>query len=731
MMTSIAELFSLAWQHHQAGSFGQAEQVFRQIVQADPRHADAWCFLGVVCQAQGKLAEAEVNYRQAVKLWPGHHVAQNGLGIILAQTGRLDQAAAAFHQLTITHPQDADVFNNLGLVRGQQGQLDEAIACYQRAVKLRPSFAAAQKNLNLALEQMQAQSKTLADRIRADGQSAAATSHALNERATTLIEQGQFDEARVLLQRAVELEPAHADANINLANVFVRLERYDDAIVQYKKALQLRPDHFGSHYILGIALQDKGQLAEAEKHFRQAILLNPNFADTYNSLGLALIGQGRVDEAVACYHDALRLRPDYLAACINLGAALEQQEKLDEAIACCEYALRLDPRSAAACCNMGMALKRQGKLDAAMARFDQTVDLEPTYGAAHWNRATTWLLQGDFERGWVEYECRWMQPDFGNRHFIQPAWDGSSLEGKTILIYAEQGIGDTFQFVRYVRLVQQRGGHVVFQCPPKLLKLMGNLPEIDSLVVKDSPMSAFDVHAALLSLPGIFHTSLATVPAEVPYLYPKCELVEQWRKTMCEVRGSTFDVRKISSDIEHRTSNVAHSANSEGLTSNFAQGFKVGIAWQGNPEFREDRQRSMPLACFAPLARVPGVQLISLQKVAGTKQLRDPGVRLSVLDLADRLDEEVGPFMDTAALIKNLDLIISSDTAVPHLAGALGVPVWVALPTIPDWRWLLDREDSPWYPTMRLFRQCRYGHWDDVFERMADELKSFLATGSL
>ena len=344
-----------------------------------------------------------------------------------------------------------------------------------------------------------------------------------------------------------------------------------------------------------------------------------------------------------------------------------------------------------------MVLKRQGKIEAAMARFEETLHLDPNYASARWNRAAVWLLQGDFERGWAEYEWRWTQPDFGHRRFVQPAWDGSPLAGKTILLYAEQGIGDTLQFVRYVPLVQERGGRVILQCPLQLMKLLATLPGIERLVVKDDPLSAFDVHAALLSLPAIFHTSLDNVPASVPYLQANADLIEHWRKELAK------------SDVDYRT---------------FASGpvFKIGITWQGNPAFKDDRYRSIPLARFERLASVPGVQLISLQKGPGIEQLQELGERFPILDLGNRLDEDSGPFMDTAAVLKNIDLVISSDTALPHLAGALGVPVWVALPLVPDWRWLLEREDCPWYPTMRLFRQTKLGCWQNVFERIAETL---------
>ena len=273
----------------------------------------------------------------------------------------------------------------------------------------------------------------------------------------------------------------------------------------------------------------------------------------------------------------------------------------------------------------------------------------------------------------------------------QPRWNGSDLEGRAILVYSEQGLGDTIQFIRYAPLVEQRGGKVLFECQPALMPLLANAQGIDTLLPRGGTLPSFDVQAPLLSLPGIVGTRPDTVPAAVPYLQANDKLVGRWRKELEPLRG-----------------------------------FKIGITWQGSPTQGYDRLRSVPLTHLATLAAVPGVHLISLQKRIGTDQLRSMAGGFSVVDFGSRLDEESGAFMDTAAIMMNLDLVISSDTAVPHLAGALGVPVWLALPWVPDWRWLLEREDSPWYPTMRLFRQPRFGNWDGVFERMAEELRKLL-----
>jgi hypothetical protein len=350
--------------------------------------------------------------------------------------------------------------------------------------------------------------------------------------------------------------------------------------------------------------------------------------------------------------------------------------------------LRLKPDFADAYHNLGITFGARGAIERALVFNAEALRLNPDHVGAR-NCQSLWRLQmGDFARGWDEYEWRWKKAKVTPRDFPQPFWDGSPLEGRTILIHTEQGLGDTLQFIRYVPLVKQRGGTVIVECPTALGPLLASCAGIDRLIAWGAPLPAFDVHAPLLSLPRIFGTTLANVPADVPYLSADAALVESWRSELSGVPG-----------------------------------VKIGIAWQGNPRFPADCMRSIPLTHFTPLAQADGVRLFSLQKGTGCEQLRAVARYLPVIDLADRLDETTGGFMDTAAVMKNLDLVVTSDTSIAHLAGALGVPVWVALALGGDWRFLLEREDSPWYPTMRLFRQTRMGDWDSVFERIAAELR--------
>lgn len=336
--------------------------------------------------------------------------------------------------------------------------------------------------------------------------------------------------------------------------------------------------------------------------------------------------------------------------------------------------------------DLGAVLVDQGRISEALECFDQCLAAFPEYVEAHVNRAINRLLTGDYERGLPEYEWRFRFPHFPPRRFGQPVWDGSPLAGKTILLHAEQGLGDTLASLRFVRRVVESGGRVIVECQRPLKELITQSCDQPLVVAKGEPLPGFDVHAPLMTLPGILGVTPATVSANVPYLQADEELVSHWRARLNDVAGR-----------------------------------RIGIAWQGNPEHPLDRRRSTPLASFAPLAGIDGVTLVSLQKGPGTEQLASAGFPVTQLDA---FDEERGAFVDTAAIMRTLDLVITTDTAIAHLAGALGVPVWVTLSKVPDWRWMLDRDDSPWYPSARLFRQHAAGEWHIAFQQVAAQLHS-------
>jgi tetratricopeptide (TPR) repeat protein len=572
----------------------------------------------------------------------------------LFQNGQPRQAEEVCRRLLTSDPAHAPSLHLLGVLAHQSGRHDESIHWIRQAIALCANNAEFHYNLGVAQQV-----------------------------------QGQLEEAAASYRQTLELEPSRAEAHNNLAHALMMLGRLDEALAHIEQALRLRPQYAEAHANRGELLRRQGRLEDAVGYYRRALELEPSSTLFLVNLANVLTAQGQPEEAVPYYRRAIRLQPAEAIYLSNLGNALTLSGRPDESERCCRQALRLKPDFADAYHNLGIALGAQGEIEQALAANAEALRLNPDHVGAR-NCQAMWRLQmGDFARGWEEYEWRWKKPNMLPRNFPQPLWDGSSLEGRTILIHAEQGLGDTIQFIRYAPVAKRRGGTVIVECQPALCQLLAGCSGIDRLIAQGSPLPTFDVHVPLLSLPRIFGTTLADVPAEVQYLFADPALIERWRDELSGVPG-----------------------------------FKIGIAWQGNPRFPADCMRSIPLTHFAPLAQVDGVRLFSLQKGLGREQLAATASYLPVIDLADRLDEKTGGFMDTAAVMKNLDLIITSDTAIPHLAGALGVPVWVCLALGADWRYLLGREDSPWYPTMRLFRQTRLGDWDGVFERIASELRS-------
>jgi tetratricopeptide (TPR) repeat protein len=541
----------------------------------------------------------------------------------------------------------------------------------------------------------------------------------LLQQGNSLFKRGEFEEATGKFQRLLELKPNHVAAHYNIGLARQYQGRLEEAIIAYRRALRFQPDLAVARNNLGAALKTLGRLDEAISCYRQVLRLQPDYADAHANLGNALAAQDMLEEAVASYRRALSLRPDRAETHYNLGYALSKHGRTNEASAAFQAALRLKPDHVEALFNLGIILHELGKLDEALTLYERALAANPQHAGSHINSGFLWLVRGDFVRGWSEFEWRWRTTEMPGYSFHQPRWNGESLAGKTILLYAEQGLGDTLQFIRYASLVKTTGPTIIVECQPPLQRLLAGSRGIDRLITRGTPFPTFDVHAPLLSLPAILNTTLTNIPAPIPYLNTEATLFNDWRTELSEVRSPMSRQSGVRSPVSEVRS---HSADIGLRTPDTGRFFRVGIAWQGNPGRPDDAHRSIPLSYFARLSRVPGVHFVSLQKGPGTEQLSALANGFAMLDLSSRLDETAGPFMDTAAVMKNVDLVIAADTAVPHLAGALGIPVWLALSLVPDWRWLLERQDSPWYPTMRLFRQTRYGQWDDVFDRIAAEL---------
>ena len=495
-------------------------------------------------------------------------------------------------------------------------------------------------------------------------------------------QRGDYEAAVGLIGRALALNNAAPQFHNNIGVAYRALKQFDNAARHFRRAAALKLDYAEAHHNIGAVCQDQGKLDEAVAAFQQALALKPDYAKAHYSLGFIYQAQKKWDEAVARYGQALAFNPGYVDALNNLGLVLKEQGKLSEAAAHHERALAINPNHAGAHYNLGIVREEQGCLDDALASYARAQDIAPEDSDLHWNEALIRLLRGDYVRGWEKYEWRFKRAKTPPPYPGKPVWDGSDPAGKTLLLYAEQGYGDTIQFMRYAALLKKMGAKVIAACQPGLARLIATATGVDQTMTWGDAAPAFDFYAPLLSMPKFAGTTIESVPADVPYLGAQADLAETWRAKLK------------------------------------ASGLNVGLVWRGNPDNTINHKKSIPVEALAPLMGVPGVNWFIIQADATPEDV-------AALARHGRI-EVCGPALtdwaDTAALISVLDLVISVDTGVAHLAGALGKPLWVPLSYIPDWRWLLDRSDSPWYPSAKLFRQQTFGDWPAVVARMQSEL---------
>lgn len=493
---------------------------------------------------------------------------------------------------------------------------------------------------------------------------------------------GRAPEAIEMLDAALKARPDYPEALCLGGYILSEAGQFEAALRFYNQALKFKPEYPVALSNSGKLLFDLKRFDEALAAFDKALAIAPANADNWNNRAGTLRELGRLEESIAACRQALILRPDFVEATLNYGTALVKLDRHEEALPLYRRARALKPDFSPAMCGEGLTLNALGRFDEALAAFDEAAALGNVDAIG--NRGCLLLMLGDFEQGWEGYESRWLDgrslKDALGVKF--PAWSGALVAGERLLVMNDHGLGDTIQFSRYVLLAARAGVAVTFLCPRKLHRLFGAYDGV-RLVEKIDASEAFDAQVAVSSLPRAFGTRLKTVPAPVPYLKAEPALQDKWAERVG------------------------------------AHGFKIGVSWQGNPHPEADIGRSLPLAALAPLAALPNVRLISLQKGAGTEQLANLPQGMSVETLGDEFDAGPDAFVDTAAVMAQLDLIVTCDTSIAHLAGALGRPVWVALKKVAEWRWLRDREDSPWYPTMRLFRQAERGDWNELCARMA------------
>ena len=508
------------------------------------------------------------------------------------------------------------------------------------------------------------------------------------QQALQLHKHGQFDQAALCYEAILKTEPTHFDAMHLLGVLRSQQGLHAEALVKIQTALKWRPTSAEALSNLGLVFLALAQPEEALASYDKALALRPNYAEALNHRGGALLALGRPEEALASYDKALAFRPNYAQALNNRGVALLDLGRPEEALASCDRALAIRPDYAEALNNRGLALLALRRPEDALVSFDRALAIRPDYANALYNRGLACLQLGDFENGWMGYENRWNTRDAPDRELkaYYPVWHGENVSGKRVIVYEEQGLGDIIQFSRYLKKLSELGAQTTFLVRSQMHKLLRSLDQTVRLVDKIDVGESFDYQCALMSLPIAFGTTLENIPAETQYMQAEPERVLKWKDRLG------------------------------------GEGFKIGVAWQGGKAGRIDIGRSFALTEFFRLSRLPNVRLISLQKGEGVEQLRDMPEGMAVETLGADFDVGADAFLDAAAVMENVDLVITSDTSVAHLAGALGRPVWVALKYAPDWRWMLDRTESRWYPTMRLFRQRTMDDWKGVFSEIESAL---------
>lgn len=670
------------------GQGDRAEQVCRSILAVDPDDFGACHLLGVILLQRGQPTEAEKLIARAIGLNPCVSGAYYNHGNALLASGRPADAIASYDQALRLQPGMVEALYNRGKAQVANGRNDEALLSFRAVLAINPRMVDAHNAVGETLLQL--------DRIEAaltvlDAALALDPSHpgALNNRGSALFALGRFEQALSSYDQAIAAMPAAAAAHDNRGLTLQDLGRFEEAIASHDAAIALEPGFAVAYIRRALARRQLGRFNEALQDANEAVRLAPGSATAFDCRGVVLNDTGRYGEALLDYRQAIALDPGFAQAHNNIGNVLYDLGRLDEALASLQRALELRPLFPEAHANHGLVLQDGKQFDAARKSYDQAISSRPAYAEAYKRRATLALIQGDFETGWADFEtslhlARQRSP--GPLSDI-PLWHGEPLRGKSILLSEPSGLGDTIQFWRFLPALFRMGAQVSFIGPQRLFRLLRSSGWPVHFLALRSSADVFDYRCGLWSLPHLLGIGLTDIPDDIPYLHAEPALLGRWSSILRADR------------------------------------FNIGISWQGNPGRKIDAGRSIALQAFQPLAGVPGVQLVSLQKNHGLEQLQDLPSGMSVLDPGPTFDAGSDAFVDSAGLMAGLDLVISSDTAIVHLAGALARPTWVGIKWMPEWRWLLDRADSPWYPTLRLFRQPTPGDWAGVMADMATQLR--------
>lgn len=701
---------------HGTGRFDDAAREYEAVLAERPDDAEASQFYGILKYQRGDLAGAEALLRRAVSLAP-EVGSLSDLGAVLAEKGSSESALEQFdaalrldpnHVSTLVRqgntligmrryeaaltaydwaikvsPLLLDALCNRGSALRALGRHQEALETYERALTVDPRSFESFYNLGNVLRDLQRYAEALQNYERALA-FVPNQPEILAVRGRTLVDLGRPKEALASFNEAIASKPDHVEALYNSAVALERLGRAEEAIQRCDRVLGLEPGHAKAYATRGNALLHLDRHEDALANYTSSLELEPGAVDVLCNQGTALRQLNRHEAALQSYDAALAVSADFPEAWCNRGSVLLDMHRTADALDAFDHALTINPKYALGWFNRGNAFFDMRRFDEALHAYDEVIGIDPNYVDAHFAQGFIYLHRGDFAKGWPKYEWRLRDPksEHSRRHFSQPRWSGEEpLDGRTILIYGEQGFGDTVQFCRYAQRLLDAGARVVLEVQPALRSLMATLHGPAQVIATGEPLPAFDYQCPLLSLPLVFQTDLSSIPAQTPYLHPDAQLIEKW----------------------------------EGILG-AKKRLRIGLAWSGNPEHRNDRNRSIDLATLMPLLGLD-VEWISLQKV-----IRENDMAVLEQSPIRNFDTDIRDFSDTAALIHSLDLIIAVDTAVAHLAGALGRPVWMLLPHLAEWRWMSDRADSPWYPSARLFRQAAPRSWVEVIDAVREAI---------
>lgn len=616
---------------------------------------------------EGNYQQAENICKEILNTHPENTDALHLLGMIYYQLNDFDQALVYFHKIFYFEPSNCYALFNLGNILRSQGNPDRAEIFFRKAIESNPDFADAYYNLAIILE-----------------------------------EKGSFEEAISAYKKSLYLDPNHADVYNNIGNLLIKNGNTDEALTYLNIALQLKPDYPAVYINMGIALNEQKRFEDAADCFRKAIKIDPDIADAYHNLAIVFKNMGNLEEAMLYSRKAIEINPDFADAHYNMGLILKEKDCMDDAIICLKKSIDLKPDFADAYTNLAIIHDEKGLLNEAIAYYEKSLKIKPDDAEVHWNMSHTLLKMGNLREGWKKYDWRFLVKEFERRTFRKHRWDGSSLKGKTLFIYAEQGVGEEIMFASCLPEIVEQADLCIIECDKRLMPIFArSFPGVE-VVERFAPNAPYpqevlhaDIRTAIGSLPMFLRSDIADFPERRAYLLPDKQKADSWRKRLEEL----------------------------------GNGLKIGISWRGGGEVSERRKRSTVLEQWSGIFSINSASFINLQYGDCAAELKEAKEKLGVT-IHDWEDADPLKDLDNfAAQISALDIVISIDNATVHMAGALGVPVWTLLPFACDWRWMQDFEDSPWYPSMRLFRQNKQGDWERVFGRVEFTLRQYISTG--